>query len=929
MTNQQVTLSPSLATLGDVDLSNLANNDLLVYSLSQEKWINSPTVPVSAGVDSVNGVDGKVVLTSVDTSGATGGAAITITPTGQNVDLELAEITSSSATLFGKGFDQTASTAPTSGQALSYNGTVWAPGTVVTSVSNSDGTLTVSPTSGAVVASLNLAHANTWSSLQTFGTDISFLGAQVSGSIASGNLLYYNGTNWIGQSLASGGTGISVSGTTITNTGVISLTAGDGISVSTSTGAVTVSALLNGTTLLNGSSGLSLNLASANTWTATVGTTVQFIAYAGSAFQSSAFLFEAFNGPSVVLSTSGGRLHLGDGTFSGVSTFGGVILDDGSGDMTVNGNFTTYGNATVGLSTGSQVLLNPDITMNSAPATSTTTEVNSGDLNVLGAYWDGSVSKSFGYTFYSQTTGSGSTPSATLTVAANSNGTLSTLLTMDGAGDLTFAGYGHVLSSTARGTGQNILETFNGPSIALSTDGFGRLRLGDSTFAGVSTVGGIVLDDGSGDMTVNGNLTDEGTFTVGFTTGAYTTISGENVQQISAAATSSTTVVNSGYRDLLGSYWNGSAAVPVGFRTSSVVSTTTPLVYWLLEYYDNGTLTQAGYLDNIGTTGLGHDALAANTGSYNSAFGFQALSANTTGLENAAFGYQALAVNTTGSYNSAFGYTALYHNTTGSNNSAFGQNALFENTSGEQNSAVGYQALFYNTTGYFNSAVGYATLYSNTVGHSNTGVGHHAMANNTAGNYNSAFGQRSLYNFNNTTGANSTLLGIGYAAGYNYTGNEINNIVIGYNEGVAGESSMLRIGQPNASTPTGQIAFSMLGLSGLGLAPIYGAGLLISLGTTSTTVATYTPTSSTGQSFEIKWRLSCVTASTPTLTLTYTDPKAGAQTITLYNTAMTADSVASGSYPLVATSAAAITVAGLDSVAAGDIYATAEILQYQ
>lgn len=38
----------------------------------------------------------------------------------------------------------------------------------ITSVSNSDGTLTISPTTGAVVASLNLAHANTWTGAQTF-----------------------------------------------------------------------------------------------------------------------------------------------------------------------------------------------------------------------------------------------------------------------------------------------------------------------------------------------------------------------------------------------------------------------------------------------------------------------------------------------------------------------------------------------------------------------------------------------------------------------------------------------------------------------------------------------------------------------------------------------------------------------------------------
>ena len=38
----------------------------------------------------------------------------------------------------------------------------------VTSVSNSDGTLTISPTTGAVVASIALGHANTWTAKQTF-----------------------------------------------------------------------------------------------------------------------------------------------------------------------------------------------------------------------------------------------------------------------------------------------------------------------------------------------------------------------------------------------------------------------------------------------------------------------------------------------------------------------------------------------------------------------------------------------------------------------------------------------------------------------------------------------------------------------------------------------------------------------------------------
>ncbi len=81
----------------------------------------------------------------------------------------------------------------------------WAASTgAVSSVSNSDGTLTISPTTGAVVASLALAHANTWTGLQTFGNEISLGGAQLNVSgLASGQVLQYNGTNWVNVSVSS------------------------------------------------------------------------------------------------------------------------------------------------------------------------------------------------------------------------------------------------------------------------------------------------------------------------------------------------------------------------------------------------------------------------------------------------------------------------------------------------------------------------------------------------------------------------------------------------------------------------------------------------------------------------------------------------------------------------------------------------------
>lgn len=65
---------------------------------------------------------------------------------------------------------------PTTGQALTYTTgsspnpclTYSTSGGAVSSVSNSDGTLTITPTTGAVVASLNLGHANTWTAAQAF-----------------------------------------------------------------------------------------------------------------------------------------------------------------------------------------------------------------------------------------------------------------------------------------------------------------------------------------------------------------------------------------------------------------------------------------------------------------------------------------------------------------------------------------------------------------------------------------------------------------------------------------------------------------------------------------------------------------------------------------------------------------------------------------
>jgi hypothetical protein len=91
---------------------------------------------------------------------------------------------------------------------------------------------------------------------------------------------------------------------------------------------------------------------------------------------------------------------------------------------------------------------------------------------------------------------------------------------------------------------------------------------------------------------------------------------------------------------------------------------------------------------------------------------------------------------------------------------------------------------------------GDSSLFSLTTGTDNTAIGYQALQNNTTGNVNTAIGSDALAN--NTTG--STNIALGVSAGQNLTtGN--NNIDIG-NQGVAAESSTIRIGTTGVQTNT-------------------------------------------------------------------------------------------------------------------------------
>jgi hypothetical protein len=193
-------------------------------------------------------------------------------------------------------------------------------------------------------------------------------------------------------------------------------------------------------------------------------------------------------------------------------------------------------------------------------------------------------------------------------------------------------------------------------------------------------------------------------------------------------------------------------------------------------------------------------------------------------------------------------------------------NALNSNTTGIQNSAFGISALNSNTTGIQNSAFGIGALSSNTTGNYNSAFGMSALYSNTTGNYNLAFGVDALYNFNDTSSSDDYLTALGFQAGYNYTGTERNNIVIGHNFGVAGESNMLRIGNSQLGAGYGQVAFSTLNLKGFGLSPIYGLDNRHGLTAVDASAITLYTTTAASQLYKLTARILATAGTTPSAT---------------------------------------------------------------
>ena len=124
----------------------------------------APSGPVTANVDTSGSLYASTIV-----DGALGTGTSPVCPNGAG-----GALTTSGCSGGGGSFITSLTTTGSSGAATVSGGVlnipVYSGGGAVSSVSNSDSTLTVSPTTGAVVASLNLAHANTWTGQQTFNS---------------------------------------------------------------------------------------------------------------------------------------------------------------------------------------------------------------------------------------------------------------------------------------------------------------------------------------------------------------------------------------------------------------------------------------------------------------------------------------------------------------------------------------------------------------------------------------------------------------------------------------------------------------------------------------------------------------------------------------------------------------------------------------
>ena len=235
----------------------------------------------------------------------------------------------------------------------------------------------------------------------------------------------------------------------------------------------------------------------------------------------------------------------------------------------------------------------------------------------------------------------------------------------------------------------------------------------------------------------------------------------------------------------------------------------------------NNTATGAAALYQIsGTNGLWQDtanqnivvgpsnalntftqsASTANSGTRNTALGYQALNVTTTGQRNTGVGSSALQALTTGQDDTAVGQKAGLGVVTASDSTYIGYNSGSAN-SGAQNTAVGSNTMTATGTGVNNVALGYLAGGGITGGSGNSFAGFGAGQNVTTGSFNTVLGYGAGYNSGTgalTTGQGNILIGLNMVASTATVSNELD---IGQAANYAVRATGLNTATPSVTVP--------------------------------------------------------------------------------------------------------------------------------
>ncbi|HVX25716.1 MAG TPA: tail fiber domain-containing protein [Parafilimonas sp.] len=413
------------------------------------------------------------------------------------------------------------------------------------------------------------------------------------------------------------------------------------------------------------------------------------------------------------------------------------------------------------------------------------------------------------YSMFNNATGSGNTSSGFNSLYANSTGNANTAsgtqsLTDNTTGSWNVGIGGYALTQNQTGNYNTALGSI---SLQYNRTGYSNVAVGASAMNRNMAGNNLVAIGDSALYNANGSLyvTAIGSKSLySNTTGSGNTGVGYNSLFTNTTGVANTAVGTQAlYANVQGGSNTATGEAAMIKNTSGSHNTAT------------GTYALQGNISGNYNTATGDDAMNQNTtGSYNTASGINALYNNTTGNNNTAFGAYALELGSTGYGNVAIGFKTLYNGSSVHNMVAIGDSALFTQSvadvsSGELrvpaiNIAVGTKALYSNSTGYQNTAIGHLALYSSTTSANNTAVGFQVLYSNTTGGGNTAIGQAAL--FNNTTGINNTA--VGNAAGTS-AANLSNTTALG-NGATTTANNQVRVGNASVTSIGGQVGWSNL-----------------------------------------------------------------------------------------------------------------------